>query len=190
MSDEPSHSFDREPRTITSRRKAGRLWRLVLKELREILRDRRTIITLVVMPLLIYPLLAVVFQRFLVTSLSVSEDVHYLIGVDSPIGMQMLNEQLKLGDAALAEREREGAGNAAADEHELQPSVTLVEVPVGNLKRFVEESSLHLAAVPRYEDQPGDGDCQPDRREIEHLIRRAQLPRAQTRGDDVGRRAD
>ena len=40
----------------------------MLKELREILRDRRTIITLVVMPLLIYPLLAVVFQRFLVTS--------------------------------------------------------------------------------------------------------------------------
>ena len=49
----------------------GRLGRLVLKELREILRDRRTIITLVVMPLLIYPLLAVVFQRFLVTSISV-----------------------------------------------------------------------------------------------------------------------
>src|SRR5688572_15519180 len=83
---------------------AGRLWRLVLKELREILRDRRTIVTLLVMPLLIYPLLAVVFQRFLVTSLSVSQDIHYDIGVDSPIGRQMLVELLKLGDAALAQR--------------------------------------------------------------------------------------
>ena len=82
----------------------GRLRRLVLKELREILRDRRTIITLVVMPLLIYPLLAVVFQRFLVTSMSVSQDVQYVIGVDSPIGRQMLVEQLQVGDAALAER--------------------------------------------------------------------------------------
>jgi hypothetical protein len=53
----------------------GRLWRLMLKELRETLRDRRTIITLVVMPTLIYPLLALAFQRFLLTSVSVPQDV-------------------------------------------------------------------------------------------------------------------
>jgi ABC-2 type transport system permease protein/sodium transport system permease protein len=142
----------------------------VLKELREILRDRRTIITLVVMPLLIYPLLAVVFQRFLVTSLSVSDDVKYVIGVDSPIGVQMLNDQLKLGEAALADRQREEMGNAAAqdgsepearnvrgqpkplaNEKEPQPSVALVDIPIDNLQRFVEESALHLAAVHRVE---------------------------------------
>src|SRR4051795_8012775 len=60
------------------RQQAGRLWRLVLKELREILRDRRTIVTLVVMPVLIYPLLAVVFQRFLFTSLSGNEEITYV----------------------------------------------------------------------------------------------------------------
>ena len=65
------------------RQLSGRLWRLVVKELREILRDRRTIITLVVMPILIYPLLAIVFQRFLLTSLAVDRDVQYVIGVDS-----------------------------------------------------------------------------------------------------------
>ena len=69
--------------TCWHRQQAGRLWRLVLKELREILRDRRTIITLVVMPILIYPLLAVVFQRFLVTSLAVTQNVSYVIGVES-----------------------------------------------------------------------------------------------------------
>jgi membrane protease YdiL (CAAX protease family)/ABC-type transport system involved in multi-copper enzyme maturation permease subunit len=47
----------------------GRFSRLALKELREILRDRRTIITLVLMPLLVYPMLSLVLQRFLLDSL-------------------------------------------------------------------------------------------------------------------------
>jgi ABC-2 type transport system permease protein/sodium transport system permease protein len=38
--------------------RVGRLGRLVRKELRETLRDRRTLLTLVLMPLLLYPLLA------------------------------------------------------------------------------------------------------------------------------------
>jgi len=42
----------------------GRLWRLCRKELRETLRDRRTILTLVMMPLLLYPLLSMTLQRF------------------------------------------------------------------------------------------------------------------------------
>jgi sodium transport system permease protein len=46
----------------------GRLWRLCRKELRETLRDRRTILTLVLMPLLLYPLLGMTLQRFLLTA--------------------------------------------------------------------------------------------------------------------------
>src|SRR3954453_2286912 len=79
----------------------GRLQRLVRKELREILRDRRTIVTLVVMPILIYPLLAVVFQRFLFTSLPANEEVTYVIGVDSRIEREVLDKQLEVGDALL-----------------------------------------------------------------------------------------
>src|SRR5262245_64061590 len=44
----------------------ARLGRLVRKELSEILRDRRTIVTLVLMPLLLYPLLAMAFPQFLI----------------------------------------------------------------------------------------------------------------------------
>jgi membrane protease YdiL (CAAX protease family)/ABC-type Na+ efflux pump permease subunit len=44
----------------------ARLGRLARKELSEILRDRRTIFTLVLMPLLLYPLLAMAFPQFLV----------------------------------------------------------------------------------------------------------------------------
>ncbi len=42
---------------------SSRLFRLARKELTEILRDRRTIVTLVVMPLLLYPLLTVGFGQ-------------------------------------------------------------------------------------------------------------------------------
>src|SRR5207247_6339912 len=43
----------------------ARVGRLARKELSEILRDRRTIITLVLMPLLLYPLLSFAFRQFL-----------------------------------------------------------------------------------------------------------------------------
>src|SRR5712675_2455693 len=89
----------------TGRRQvSGRLIRLSLKELREILRDRRTIITLLVMPMLIYPLLALVFQRFLLTSLSGDGEVKYIIGVDSVITANQLSQQLEMGEVALRQR--------------------------------------------------------------------------------------
>ncbi|HEV7280804.1 MAG TPA: ABC transporter permease subunit/CPBP intramembrane protease [Pirellulaceae bacterium] len=52
------------PASAAPRRPVG-LWPLALKELRETLRDRRTLMTLVVMPLLVYPLMSVVMQRLL-----------------------------------------------------------------------------------------------------------------------------
>jgi ABC-2 type transport system permease protein/sodium transport system permease protein len=57
-----------------------RLWRLSLKELREILRDRRTIFTLVLMPLLLYPLLTVIFQQFFAAHMGTVRVPHYAIG--------------------------------------------------------------------------------------------------------------
>ena len=60
----------------------GRLLRLCLKELRESLRDRRTLITLVLMPILVYPLLSMAMQRLIVGSASGSSDrSEYIIGV-------------------------------------------------------------------------------------------------------------
>ncbi len=88
----------------------GRLGRLVRKELSEILRDRRTIITLVLMPVLLYTLLAMVFPQFLV-SLAGDEPVRELrIGVPAPQGpfvkFYLLNgtshPAAHLGGAALA----------------------------------------------------------------------------------------
>src|ERR1035438_4573378 len=44
------------------------IFRLARKELREILRDRRTIVTLIAMPLLLYPVMSVVFLQFSLAS--------------------------------------------------------------------------------------------------------------------------
>src|SRR3954454_20607697 len=105
--DRKSSSWQR--RTGSHRQQVGRLWRLVLKELREILRDRRTIITLVVMPILIYPLLAIVFQRFLLTSITVDEHVAFDIGVESVDARDVLASQLQRGAALVFRQQRDTA---------------------------------------------------------------------------------
>ncbi|MEL7496638.1 MAG: ABC transporter permease subunit/CPBP intramembrane protease [Planctomycetota bacterium] len=56
----------KSPATLP-RRGAFKIGRLVLKELRETLRDRRTIVTLILMPLLVYPALSLVFKSFLLS---------------------------------------------------------------------------------------------------------------------------
>jgi sodium transport system permease protein len=61
----------------------ARLGRLVRKELSEILRDRRTIFTLVLMPLLLYPLLAMAFPQFLL-GLRGEPQAAVRIGVPAP----------------------------------------------------------------------------------------------------------
>ncbi|MEQ1906553.1 MAG: ABC transporter permease subunit [Pirellulaceae bacterium] len=54
------------------RPKGGRLFRLTQKELRETLRDRRTIITLIAMPLIVYPILSLIFKTFLLSNLGLT----------------------------------------------------------------------------------------------------------------------
>ncbi|HMF20205.1 MAG TPA: hypothetical protein VKE98_23560, partial [Gemmataceae bacterium] len=82
----------------------GRLGRLVRKELAEILRDRRTIITLVLMPILVYPLLAVAFQQYF-SSLNMPKTPRYAIGFASPGEENRFIEQLRIGDELLMEQD-------------------------------------------------------------------------------------
>lgn len=144
----------------------GRLRRLVLKELREILRDRRTIITLVVMPLLIYPLLAIAFQRFLLTSISTEEDIEYVIGVDTELAGEILARQLRAGGAELTRRVDESEARdetqvkvpestsplAAAQQqggNQEHPLLTIVAVSAEEAAQHVAGSALHLAVLQR-----------------------------------------
>ena len=61
----------------------GRLWRLTRKELSESLRDRRTLGTLVLMPVLLYPLLAMAFLQLQQSSRVENVSSHYRLGFDS-----------------------------------------------------------------------------------------------------------
>jgi ABC-2 type transport system permease protein/sodium transport system permease protein len=61
----------------------ARIGRLVRKELNEILRDRRTIVTLVLMPLLLYPLLFIVFQQFFLATGRAGQAPVYRLGFRS-----------------------------------------------------------------------------------------------------------
>jgi len=62
---------------------SGRLWRLCQKELRESLRDRRTLFTLILMPILVYPLLSMALQRLVIGSISKKEpESRYVIGIE------------------------------------------------------------------------------------------------------------
>lgn len=69
----------------------GRLWRLCQKELRESLRDRRTIVTLILMPILVYPLLSMALQRLLIGSISKSspETAYIIAASDEATGYQI-----------------------------------------------------------------------------------------------------
>ncbi len=86
--------------------KPSRLIRLCLKELRESLRDRRTIVTLVLMPLLVYPLLSLVLNRALLTNMTASQPGRVVrIGVSSELNGPQISAILSIGYALLQSRE-------------------------------------------------------------------------------------
>lgn len=83
----------------------GRLNRLIRKELAEILRDRRTIVTLILMPLLLYPLLSIAFQQFLVTQRFGEDVARYEIGFRNRIEADFFMRYVEAGKRALMEDE-------------------------------------------------------------------------------------
>lgn len=74
---------------------------LAYKELLETFRDRRTLVTLILMPLLVYPLLSLGFRSFLASSTLQSTDdpwIRYRIGLSTPVSdreLQSLFGQLE-----------------------------------------------------------------------------------------------
>lgn len=70
------------------------------KELRETLRDRRTIVTLLVMPLLLYPLLGLGL-RFLAFQQSSESGIEYRLAVETESEAVWLSQALQTGDRML-----------------------------------------------------------------------------------------
>lgn len=89
----------------------GQIWRLATKELKETLRDRRTLVTLVVMPLIVYPILSLLFRTFLLNSLGAGDtasEIKYRIAVRTDSSPEELKIYLEhLGRFALLGQPRD-----------------------------------------------------------------------------------
>jgi ABC-2 type transport system permease protein/sodium transport system permease protein len=85
---------------------SSRWLRLILKELRETLRDRRTILTLLAMPVLAYPLLGVSFQRLLLAQTTAAGQPEYLVAMPDQDQATVFNNLLKEGRDLYDARER------------------------------------------------------------------------------------
>jgi ABC-2 type transport system permease protein/sodium transport system permease protein len=81
----------------------ARVWRLTLKELRETLRDRRTIVTLVAMPLLVYPLLSLGFKQLLVASVSKTDARGWRVATATEEEANRLRPLLAMGEMVIRE---------------------------------------------------------------------------------------
>jgi len=84
----------------------GRIWSVYRKELIETLRDRRTLIAMVVVPIVLYPALMVVLVEALRSESGREAQEHYLIAVPDEAHRQWLEGVLAREDA---EREKERA---------------------------------------------------------------------------------
>lgn len=82
----------------------ARMVRLCLKELRESLRDRRTIVTLVLMPLLVYPLLSLVLNRVLLSGAGTKTGTFVTIGIGRELRDSPLPILLEIGFSQLSMR--------------------------------------------------------------------------------------
>jgi sodium transport system permease protein len=83
-----------------------RFGRLCMKEMRESLRDRRTVITLVLMPLLIYPLLSLVLNRVLLSGIAEKAKLQVNFGFSKEVSESAFGDLVTTGFAMLYDSER------------------------------------------------------------------------------------
>ena len=99
--------------TLSSPRRVARLAR---KELTEILRDRRTIVTLVAMPILLYPLLSVAFLQFAwMGKADAPGGTVYVCGFADAVQHAVFMDRVNRGEIALKRRNKEGAETPTLD---------------------------------------------------------------------------
>ena len=105
------------------------VWRLARKELREILRDRRTIVTLIAMPLLLYPLMSVLFLQFSLANRDVTTPSPiYRVGIMTGVEADVFQARLERGKKALRLPAKPTEKPAAKDKAKL-PEFRLLRDP-------------------------------------------------------------
>ncbi len=147
----------------------GRVARLTRKELRETLRDRRTVITLVLMPLLVYPLISISFNKAAMLTVEQANKAAYWIGVTDMRDAEVVRGLLDQGQQLLDQRKQLPADAAAAADvrRQVEPPVTFefVTFPNSPLESSVADNSVHVAvrlqaAAPQAGDRRGGLKCE------------------------------
>lgn len=126
----------------------GRLSRLCLKELREILRDRRTMFTLLLMPLLVYPLLALVFQKFLLASLMIDGPTEYFVGVSDKATCFRTGTLLEQGERVLRSVTRSDAASESPPDAIQLDQLQWVIISADTAVEQLDVGSVNLVIVP------------------------------------------
>lgn len=142
-----------------------RWMRMALKELREILRDRRTIITLVAMPLLIYPLLGVTMQKLLISELTEQVKLEYRIAFENEAAWDLVTRMFLDGQRHLAEvagHPFDPAHQAAgtADDPLLQVILPKSSTEEKDVDQFVANREADLGIRLLNTEHPGTWDCE------------------------------
>jgi ABC-2 type transport system permease protein/sodium transport system permease protein len=147
------------PRAPTGTNQRSSRWaRLARKELREILRDRRTLLTLAIMPLLLYPLFGIGLHYVHGGNTQPEENApSYRVGFETITSAADFNRMLDLGDRVLTGRQRgeprPGPGeDVAPNIFRFVPSAE-GEVAEIDLEEFLRWGQIDLAVRIRHPDK-------------------------------------
>ncbi|QDT43934.1 ABC-2 family transporter protein [Gimesia alba] len=114
---------------------------LLKKELREILRDRRTVITLILMPLLVYPLLGLMLQKFLLKQVTQVSEVEYRVVFPNDSEAQLFRALFNQGDAMLAEKENSKSAESESESEPMQGMLSAFQQVKPVMKFMIAEES-------------------------------------------------
>lgn len=150
---------------LPKRHVSGRLLRLCLKELRETLRDRRTIVTLVLMPLLVYPLLSILFNRLLLSPRGNKSQFTCVVGLDVANedneqfrSYMLLSEEVIRRRLALRKTaDKEKPQSSTADIQPAEPEPTIQWWSGTNLEKPVASGQVDVAVIVRRPDASRQG---------------------------------
>jgi sodium transport system permease protein len=158
------------PGNLSAQPRGSRFKRLAVKELRETLRDRRTIVTLLLMPVLVYPILGIGLQQFALSGGGAQRDeVTWRIAAEDAEDMSQFKRMLDLGERFL----RAGRDTPLLPSQDLDAPLSVNSLSAGMADRSTAEPQADQAGLRRIEIfEASDIDEQLKTLEIDLGIRR------------------
>ena len=130
----------------------GRIWFIYVKELVDILRDRRTLIAMIVVPMLLYPLLMLgSVQAISMQESSLRRDIVVVLATPDRGQKEFLERLIQRDKDALEEGAEPASDGAPDDEDRAQPLRAEVCVATRDLKAMVRAREIHVGVeFPNY----------------------------------------